>query len=178
MSADRLGTPLIVTAQLPREIFLWANRLREEFYPAHRDRVPAHVTLFRTLPPSAEQEIRIDLAAMARQASSVAGRDGVSATISRAKARSESLFLLVDSPRLDDVRADLAERFYGLLPAQDQHRAELHITLCNGLKVKETKALEQNFNADFPIRQFRFEGLALHRYRAGHWESLALFRFR
>lgn len=178
MSADRLGTPLVVTAQLPREIFLWANRLREEFYPAHRDRVPAHVTLFRTLPPSAEQEIRSDLGAMARLTSSGDARGGISATIGRAKARGESLFLLVESPRLVDVRDGLAQRLQGLLPAQDQHRPELHITLCNGVKAKETRALERQLNVDSLVRQFRFEGLALHRYRAGHWESLALFRFR
>ena len=178
MSADRLGAPLILTAQLPREIFLWANQLRDQLYPAHRARAQAHVTLFRTLPPSAEPQIRSDTAAMALLASSDGKEAGVSATISRAKARGESLFLLIDCPRLDDIREGLAQRFYGLLTEQDQHLPELHITLCNGVKASETRRLEQQLNADFHLRRFRFEGLCLHRYRAGEWESLVHYPFR
>ena len=49
---------LIVTAELGKQDFAWLDALRRRHYPAERNRVPAHLTLFRTLPPSAEAEVR------------------------------------------------------------------------------------------------------------------------
>jgi len=59
------GAPLIVTAELPRDLQAWANRLRRAHYPAERNRVEAHLTLFHALPPSCEAELRDALAAAA-----------------------------------------------------------------------------------------------------------------
>ena len=58
---DREGPmagPLIVTAELRPADFAWLNDLRRRHYPAERNRVPAHLTMFHALPPSAEYEIR------------------------------------------------------------------------------------------------------------------------
>ena len=53
--AGALGArPLILAAELGAEDFAWLEGLRRRHYPAERNRVPAHLTIFHALPPSAE----------------------------------------------------------------------------------------------------------------------------
>ena len=52
------NAPLLVTAELPPDIYSWAEGLRRQHYPPERNRVRAHVTLFHALPPSVEDEVR------------------------------------------------------------------------------------------------------------------------
>ena len=53
-----MAGPLIVTAELAPEDFAWLNDLRLRHYPAERNRVPAHLTMFHAIAPSAEAELR------------------------------------------------------------------------------------------------------------------------
>ena len=58
MSHPRGSAPLVVTAELPVDLFAWSNQLRTEHFPAHRNYLKAHVTLFHALPPKVEGELR------------------------------------------------------------------------------------------------------------------------
>ena len=53
---------LIVTAEIAQRDFSWLEHLRRSHYPAERNQVPAHLTMFHALPPSAEAEVRARLA--------------------------------------------------------------------------------------------------------------------
>ena len=68
---------LIVTAEIGRDDFAWLNGLRAMHYPTERNRVPAHLTIFHALPPSAEPEIRSRLAGFAAGRKPVARVDGL-----------------------------------------------------------------------------------------------------
>ena len=57
---------LIVTAEIAPRDFSWIEGLRRAHYPVERNWVPAHLTIFHTLPPSAEIELRTRLADAAR----------------------------------------------------------------------------------------------------------------
>ena len=46
------GVPLLITAELPRDVFAWVDALRRAHYPPERNRLGAHVTLFHALPAS------------------------------------------------------------------------------------------------------------------------------
>src|SRR3954462_5534338 len=59
------AAPLIVTAIFGDGDNGWLQELRRKHYPADRNRVPAHLTLFHQLPPSAESEVARRLAAHA-----------------------------------------------------------------------------------------------------------------
>ena len=52
------GRPLIVTAELGGDDFAWLESLRRQHYPAERNQVRTHLTMFQALPPSAEAEVR------------------------------------------------------------------------------------------------------------------------
>ena len=51
------AAPLIITAALDEGGFDWFDDLRRAHFPAHRNVVPAHLTLFHALP--GEQEARV-----------------------------------------------------------------------------------------------------------------------
>ena len=167
-----MSAPLIVTAELPGDLQAWAERLRKTHYPAERNRVAAHVTLFHALPPSCEDEVRERLAAAARQCSPLLARlDGVTALRG-------GTALGIASPTMLVLRADLAERFSGLLTPQDVPEPRLHVTVQNKVSACEAKAFQAELAATFRPRDFRFAGLALHRYRDGPWEFVKRWSFR
>ena len=50
--------PFIVTAALPQDIQAWAEGLRRAHYPAHRNKLHAHVTMFHSFAPSLFDELK------------------------------------------------------------------------------------------------------------------------
>lgn len=47
--------PLTVTAALDEGAFAWFDDLRQSHFPRHRNKVPAHLTLFHALPGKHER---------------------------------------------------------------------------------------------------------------------------
>lgn len=164
--------PLIVTAQLPPDLQAWAERLRRAHYPPERNQIAAHVTLFHALPPSCEDELRDSIAAATRDHGPLPARLEGLMPLGRGTA------LAISSPALLALRGDLAERFHGLLTPQDGHRPRLHVTIQNKVPIEAARALQAQLAPQVQPRDFRFAGLALHRYRGGPWEFVKRWSFR
>lgn len=164
--------PLLITAELPPEIFSWAEALRRLHFPPERNRVRAHVTLFHALPPSVEAEVRRTLAELAAGPAPPARLTGIM------KLGRGTAFDIV-SEGMQAIHADLAERLHGVLTAQDrQRRPRLHVTVQNKVTPAEAKALQAELARDFRPRDFAFAGLALHRWREGLWQDAGRWSFR
>ena len=162
---------LIVTAELGAEDFAWLDGLRRAHFPPERNRVPAHLTVFHALPPSADGEVRGRLAELAK-----GGPPG---------ARIEGLMDLgggvafrVVSPDLDRIRDELADGLQGLLGAQDGGGWRPHITIQNKVAPKVARALILSLERSFRPRPLAISGMGLYRYLNGPWEKLAAFPFR
>ena len=165
--------PLIVTAQLPKDVHRWATRLRTEHFPAERNFLEAHVTLFHALPAQCEEELRDYLKQLAGELSPVNARlEGVMPLGGGTTA------LKITSDGMLMLRDQIADRFHGMLTQQDQHRPRLHITIQNKVTAKEAKALQQVLEFTVEPRAFKFIGLSLFRYLGGPWESIRDFTFR
>ncbi|MEA3038530.1 MAG: hypothetical protein QOE79_1043 [Sphingomonadales bacterium] len=163
--------PLIVTATFGDGDNGWLQELRRAHYPAERNRVPAHLTLFRQLPPSAESEVLGRLAACASAAPPPAEIEGVLNL-------GEGTALRVRSEGLEDLRCDLAAALKGLLTAQDQGPWTPHITVQNKVEPKAARRLQQHLAAVLRRRPLHIKGLALWRYRDGPWEPVKSWSFR
>jgi hypothetical protein len=133
--------------------------------------VPAHLTLFRTLPPSAEEEVRRSLSRAACAAAPAAEVSGVM-DLDRGVA------LRISSPELDAMRDELAADFRGLLGAQDQGGWAPHVTIQNKANPRQARALLRDMRASFEPRPIEITGLQLIRYLEGEWEPLARWSFR
>lgn len=166
------GHPLIVTAELPGDIQAMADGLRRAHFPPERNFLAAHVTLFHALAPSAEGEARECLARLARATPPPPARLAGVMSLGRGTA------LQIESRAMLAVRAEIADRFHGMLTSQDQHRPRLHVTVQNKVTAGAAKRLLEELSAGFTVREFAFRGLGLHAYLGGPWEHLASYSFR
>ncbi len=162
---------LIVTVELGGEDFAWLGGLRRRHYPAELNRVPAHLTMFHALPPSAEPEVRGRLARAAQMRVP-------SATIEGVMDLGGGVALRIVSPDLDRLRDELAGDFHGLLGAQDEGGWRPHVTIQNKVAPKLARTLVETLRAQFAPKPLRISGLGLVRYLGGPWETLATYPFR
>lgn len=162
---------LIVTAEVAAADLAWLDKLRRTHYPAERNRLPAHLTMFHALPPSAEEEVR---ARLSRLASSRAP----DATIAGLMDFGGGVAFRVGSPDLDRMRGELSHDLKGLLGAQDAAGWRPHVTIQNKVPPKVARSLFAHLERDFRPRPLAISGLGLHRYMDGPWEKLAIYPFR
>ena len=162
---------LILLATLGSADFARLDALRRRHYPADRNRVPAHLTLFRSLPPSAEDEIRRDLIQISSHSAPQAIEQGFIDLGGGVAVR-------VRSDGLDRIREELAQHLHGLLGAQDRGGWIPHVTIQNKVEPKTARALLHSLQKDFRPRPLRIAGLELVRYLDGEWERVASFPFR
>lgn len=169
--ANERGPPLIVTAEMPPDVLAWADGLRRAHYPPERNQLRAHVTLFHALPPWVEAEARTLLG-------DLAAAPPPEATLSRVLDLGRGTAFAIECPEMLELRGAIADRFHGLLTAQDSHRIRLHVTVQNKVSPGESKALQRDLAGDFTPFPFRFHGLALHAYEGGPWRTIRTFAFR
>lgn len=162
---------LILTAKLGRDDFAWLEGLRRAHYPPERNRVPAHLTIFHALPPSAESEVRARLTGLAREKAPQAVIDGLMDL-------GGGVAFRVVSPDLDRMRQDLALDLHGLLGAQDSGGWRPHITIQNKVAPKVARALIAELGRHFHPRPLAISGFGLHRYLDGPWQDLGTWSFR
>ena len=171
MTPSALSAPLIITAVLPGTIQSRADTLRRAHFPALRNHLSAHVTLFHALPPSALVEVKAALA-------NLASRRAPAARLSGIMNLGGGTALAIDSPEMMGLRDELADLFHGLLSAQDRGRPRLHVTVQNKVPPADARRLQAHLAETFRTEHFRFAGLALHRYLGGPWESAGIWKFR
>lgn len=166
-----MAGPLIVTAELGSDDFAWLNGLRRQHYPVDRNVVPAHLSVFRALPPSAEAEIRHLLA-------DIASRKAPRASISGLMDLGGGVAFRIISEELDCLREEMSDRLHGLLSAQDARGWIPHVTIQNKVPPREARELSKSIGTRYDRRPLRISGLGLHRYLGGPWETLSTYSFR
>ena len=163
---------LIVTAEIAPRDFAWLDQLRRAHYPAERNQVPAHLTMFHALPPSAEGEGRRVLARLASEA------PPPRALIEGLMDLEGGVAFRIVSPALDRIRSELADNFRGLLSSLDSGGWRPHVTIQNKVAPREARALIATLQNDFRPRPLAISGLGLHRYVRGPWEKIGAYPFR
>ncbi len=171
MTPPLAGGPIIVTALFGPGDDGWLQHLRREHYPPALNRVPAHLTLFRHLPPSLKDELSDRLSAAVAAPPPPAMIAGIADL-------GEGTALRVESEGLAAIRDDLADAFHGLLTPQDAARWWPHITIQNKVESRAAKALQRRLQAAFEPRPLAIRALASWRYSSGSWAPLKTHSFR
>lgn len=164
--------PIIMTASPGTADQSWANALRRAHYPAERNVVDAHATLFHHLPGPYESELIERTRTLAREFAAPDAR------LSEVMRMGNGVAYRIHSPGLLAIRAMIAEGLHGLLTAQDQGTPRLHITVQNKVEASAARALHAELSAMFVPRPLTISGLALHRYLGGPWEPIGNWPFR
>jgi hypothetical protein len=167
-----MAAPLLVTADLPPDVFAWADGLRRAHFPPERNRLKAHVTLFYALPPSVHDELVRLLAELA--GSTVPPEAWISGLMKLGKGTA----LAIDSPVMIALHAIIQDRMQGLMTPQDAQPLRLHITIQNKVTPQEARALQAQLGPVLEKRAFRFRGFELFAYEEGFWRPLRRFAFR
>jgi len=163
--------PLIVTADFAAPDFAWLEGLRRANYPAEQNRVPAHLTMFQGLPPSAQDDVRHQLAlhsAGPPPRAIIAGLMNLSSGVA----------FRVVSEEMEAIRDSIADHFHGLLCAPDAAGWRPHVTIQNKVAAKQARALLAELERDFRPLPLGIAGLSVHRYRGGPWETVGTYPFR
>jgi len=166
-----LAGALIVLAELGKADFARLDALRRHHYPADHNRVPAHLTMFRSLLPSAEAEVR-------RSLSRAAARPAPNASIAGVMDLDSGAALRIDSADLQQIHSELAGEFRGLLTAQDTGRWTPHVTIQNKAEPQAARRLVGQLRQTFEPQPIAIRGLQLVRYVEGEWELVASYPFR
>lgn len=163
--------PLIVTAALDEGAFAWFDDLRRSHFPQHRNKVPAHVTLFHALPGLHEGEVIRTLkdACKSRHPLPIAVRSPWSL--------GRGVAYRLASPNLESLRQELAEAFSPWLARQDQAPYRPHITVQNKVELEEARELLEHLQMEFEPFEIFAEGLLLWRYLGGPWALIERFHF-
>lgn len=165
------GAPLLITAELPPDVLAWADALRRAHYPPDRNRLRAHVTLFHALPPSVEEELLQVLRDLARAAPPAAAITGLMKL-------DTGTALAVESPRMVELHALIADRMHGLLTRQDAQPLRLHITVQNKVTTEAARALQAALATELTPMSFRFPGFGLYAWEEGLWRPIRTIAFR
>lgn len=169
MPAD--AAPLIVSALFGGEDFAWLDGLRRAHFPPARNQLAAHLTLFHHLPPSVEAELKHRLSESVRMPAPQAEAAGLISLGGGTAIR-------IVSTALEQIRADLAHAFHGLLTPQDAAGWRPHVTIQNKVSPEAARTLIRSLGASFRPRPISIVALAAWRYRGGPWEALSRHPFR
>lgn len=166
------SAPFIVTAELPVDIYSWANGLRTEHFPPERNWLKAHVTLFHSFAPSLREELPRFLARVAGEYAAPP------AELTGLMDLGGGTALAIRSPGMLEIRERIAEHFWDMLTKQDQGGKKLHITIQNKVPREAALALQSELGPRLGPRSFSFTGLGLHLYQNPHWDAVGQWKFR
>ena len=167
-----MANPFILTAALPQNIQGWAEALRKEHYPSHRNHLHAHVTMFHSFAPSLLEELKDFIPTITREFAPP------EAMVSGVMDLGTGTAIALQSEPLLDLRALIAEHFHGSLTAQDLYEPRPHITIQNKVTKREARALQAELAPTIEQRSFEFPALELHLYMQGPWELVKRSAFR
>lgn len=163
------AAPLILTLGLDVGTFEFLDSLRRKNFPARRNFIPAHVTLFHLLPGDRTDEI----AATLRE---VGGRTPVFAlSLSSVRSLGNGAAIDVAAPPLLELRAGLAGRWVHWLGRQDAHTYHPHCTIQNKVDPPVARSLFEDMKAGWEPATGRGESLLLWQYLGGPWRAVGAF---
>ena len=163
--------PHIVTAALDEGAFAWFEDLRQSHFPRHRNKVPAHLTLFHALPGELEDAVALTLKAACQC------RSPLQLDVRGPWSLGRGVAFRLASPDLAQLRDEVAKAFSSQLTRQDQAPFRPHITVQNKVEPDEARLLLEQLQMEFEPFHIFCEGLLLWRYLGGPWEMVERFEF-
>ncbi len=161
--------PLILTLKLDAESFAFFDSLRQKHFPAERNFLAAHVTLFHNLPGSQREQIEADLNDLTARQRTFPLRFPKWRFLGRGAA------IEVESAELNRLRDELKDKWDEWLTAQDRQKFKPHITVQNKVAPETARFLFDELSADWSGKSGAGIGIELWHYLNGHWKLAGEF---
>ena len=163
------SAPLILTLGLDADTFALLDQLRRAHFPPGRNFIPAHVTLFHLLPGERVDMVRATL-------SEFAGRTpAIPLSLPAVRFLGRGVAIDVTAPRLNRLRAELADRWADWLGPQDARPHKPHCTIQNKADPAAARSLFERLRREWQPVAGGAESLLLWRYLGGPWEAVGEF---
>ncbi len=143
--------------------------MRQQHFPPERNQIAAHLTLFHTLPNTAE--ISEVLAWFATQ------QPPFTLTVTGLRSLGRGVAYTLKSPALEALHTELAQAFHDHLSPQDRQKFMPHVVIQNKAQPEQAKALLSELQSTFHPFEVRAEALDLWHYLNGPWSPAATFPF-
>ncbi|MGI4829849.1 MAG: 2'-5' RNA ligase family protein [Janthinobacterium lividum] len=159
----------IVTLALEKDAQQWFEAQRQAYFPPALNRIPAHLSLFHSLPGTATTGHVLREAAAAQQPFAM-HMDGV-------RSMGRGVMYTFVSPDLLGLQKKLAAHFTAFLIPQDKQPLRPHVVVQNKVEPGEAKLLLAQLQTSFVSRDVQAEGLLWWEYLGGPWRLIENFRF-
>ena len=159
----------VLTLQLDERSQAHFEDLRQRHFPPRRNQVPAHLTLFHTVPDTEEVERGLEAEA--------AGQAAFPLAVVGVRSLGNGVAYTLESGQLMALHARLAGRLREHLTAQDRQRLQPHIVVQNKVAVVAARELLTRLQQEFEPREVRALGFDLWHYLGGPWELARSFPF-
>lgn len=165
------AAPFILTLRFDPDSFERFDTARRRHFPADRNLIPAHLTLFHHLPGDRHAEIAATLASLA------ARHSAFPLTIPSLRFLGQGTAYAIESPDLMALRQELAIQWARSLTRQDAQGFRPHVTIQNKVPAARAKALHAELSASFVPFAATATGLLLWRYLGGPWDAAGAYAF-
>lgn len=159
----------IVTLALEDEAQQWFEAQRQAYFPPALNHIPAHLSLFHSLPGDANTRHVLREAA-AGQTRFPLRMDGV-------RSMGRGVMYTLESPELTALHRKLSASFAPFLTPQDKQPLRPHVVVQNKVEPVEAKALLAQLQAGFSPREVGAAGLMWWEYLGGPWRFREHFLF-
>lgn len=169
---DESPDPLVLTARIDDRSFAYFDEQRRAHFPAALNQVPAHLTLFHSLPAAHRGLIH---SILLRETLAV---KPFSASVADVRAIGHGVAYKIDAAPLIALHRRLQDELWPLLTEQDQSSLWPHITVQNKVPRTEAERLARDLALEAYPETISIPGLLLWHYRGGPWERAAYYPFK
>ncbi len=143
--------------------------LRQHWFPPELNRIPAHLTLFHTLPEGDDTEaVLLQVAA---------GQVAFEMQVAEVRSIGRGVAFFLESPEAKRLHRGLSDAFAGVVSAQDRQGFRPHVVAQNKVAPAAAKEALAVLQARFVAWECRAVGLDLWRYLGGPWKKVRRFGF-
>ena len=159
----------MATLAIDASVQRYFNQLRQQHFPAERNYIDAHLTLFHALPD--QPHILKDLKELAEN------QEPFDVTAQTIVSLGNGTAFKITSPELPVLHQKLQKKWFEFLTNQDRQKRNFHVTIQNKVESRIAKQLQADMAPGFNPFSFTVQGIQLWRYHGGPWEYLTKFEF-
>ncbi len=164
--------PLILTLKLDAESFAFFDELRQTHFPAERNFLAAHLTMFHNLPGQYQEKIENDLQNLCDHFKPLPLH------FPKWRFLGKGAAVEVESGALLNLRGELKHQFDEWLTNQDRQKFKPHITVQNKVAPDIARDLFDELSANWSGRTGTGIGIELWHYLNGPWKLANEFVFK
>jgi hypothetical protein len=164
-----MDVPLILTLALEENAFEFFNALRKIYFPADKNQLEAHLTLFHLLP---NEPLVVEVVERTCTENNILLLQVIGPSLT-----GNGVAYKIESDELMRLHGTLQQQWKDFLIPQDLQKLWPHITIQNKVSPEEAKELLDFLTQNFSSFTTQGTGLQLWEYHGGPWKLFREFDF-